>query len=250
MPVQDKYFEAGEAVFAEGDPSETAFIIERGRVEIHKVIDGSTVVLARLGDGEIFGEMGLVDERPRSAGATATEPTHLRTMGKKRFLELLRGQPEDSLAYVRALFERLRVMNSRVDPDYEMQESVDAGLSAQLRILPTNKATDAFLPAEGMVVEQVPFRVGRSNIGPLASNHLAVFDHQPYTVSRHHFVIERERDSYVICDRGSFLGTIVNGKQIGGKRRDGRAILQPGSNHVIAGDEHSRFVFDIQVPEN
>ena len=63
-------FAAGDEIFAEGDPAEDAFVIDSGEVDIVKEVDGEPVVLARLGAGEIFGEMGLVDDKPRSATAS------------------------------------------------------------------------------------------------------------------------------------------------------------------------------------
>ena len=247
--MTENRYAAGETIFAEGDPSEHAYIIERGQVEIHKEVAGKRVTLARLGPGEIFGEMGLVDERPRSAGALSTQHTQLRSMTKERFVEELLGKPEDALVYVRALLERLRTMNARVDPEKEPPPQVEHASLDNMRLLPTNKATIACLPEGGLVIEKLPFRVGRADGGALDGNHLALFDHKPYTVSRHHFVVEREGSEYIVCDRGSFLGTIVNGKPIGGRRNDGKERLRPGLNRITAGDDHSRFVFDLHVPE-
>jgi CRP-like cAMP-binding protein len=246
--VQERQYKPGETIFREGDPSEYAHVVDVGLVEISKVIDGQLVVLSQLGPGEIFGEMGLVDERPRSALARAVVQTQTRTLTKSRFLEVLRTDPDEALAYLKALFERLRTMNARVDIDGDVPVNAPDGRDLSLRLLPTNKATIAVLPEGGLPIEQVPFRVGRAHGGPLDTNDLALMDHKPYTVSRHHFVIEVERDGYVVCDRGSFLGTIVNGKRIGGSRHDGRALLAVGRNLVIVGDEHSRFRFELEVP--
>ncbi len=246
--MKERNYSANEVIFREGDPSEYAHIVDSGLVEISKRIEGQVVVLAQLGPGEIFGEMGLVDERPRSARARALVATQTRTLTKRRFLDVLRTNPDDALAYIKALFERLRSMNARVDLDGDVPIQAADSAPVQMRLMPTNKATVACLPDGGLVIEQLPFRVGRSHGGPLDSNDLKLLDHKPYTVSRHHFVIEVERDGYVICDRGSFLGTIVNGKRIGGRRHDGRALLSTGRNRVVVGDDHSRFQFDLEVP--
>ena len=246
--MKGNQYGAGQAIFAEGDLSERAYIIEEGEVEIHKDINGQRVTLARLGPGGVFGEMGLVDERPRSAAATATRTTTLRSMSKRDFVEELLSKPEDALAYVSALLERLRAITARLDPEFEQPTGFGADSRLLLRLLPTNKATIACLPEGGLVIEELPFRVGRMAGGVSQSNHLSLFDHKPYTVSRNHCVVEREGDAYVVNDRGSFLGTIVNGQKIGGRRDDGSAPLRPGLNRIIIGDDHSRFVFDLSVP--
>ena len=247
--VKGHHYGAGQAIFAEGDLSEHAYIIEEGEVEIHKEIGGTRVTLARLGPGGVFGEMDLVDEGPRSAGATATRSTILRSMSKRGFVDELLSKPNDALAYVSALLERLRSTTSRLDPEFQQPVGPGANPDLQMRLLPTNKATVACLPEGGLVIEELPFRVGRMAGGQLDSNHLALFDHKPYTVSRNHFVIDRDGETYVVSDRGSFLGTIVNGKQIGGRRNDGHAVLHTGLNRVTVGDDHPGFVFDLDVPE-
>ena len=205
--VTGNQYGAGQTIFAEGDLSERAYIIEAGEVEIHKEIGGKRVTLARLGPGGVFGEMGLVDERPRWAGATASRTTTLRSLSKQDFVDELLSSPDDALAYVSALLERLRTTTSRLDPEFEQPGEVGASLGHKLRLLPTNKATIACLPEGGLVIHALPFRVGRIAGGQVDGNHLALFDHKPYTVSRNHFVVEREGDGYVVSDLGSFLGT-------------------------------------------
>ena len=61
---------AGEPIFEEGDPGDFAYIIEEGEIEIWTRLDGKHFVLNVLGPGSLFGELALVDGRPRSASAT------------------------------------------------------------------------------------------------------------------------------------------------------------------------------------
>src|SRR5690242_1169720 len=64
-------YKAGEDIVRQGDPATALYVILRGRVSINK--DGRE--LRELGSGDYFGEMALLDEYPRSATATAVEPT-------------------------------------------------------------------------------------------------------------------------------------------------------------------------------
>lgn len=70
-------FPANGSVFREGDAGDCAYIVERGRVEIRGDVDGKSVVLATRGAGEMFGEMALIDRKPRTASAVAIEECEL-----------------------------------------------------------------------------------------------------------------------------------------------------------------------------
>jgi CRP-like cAMP-binding protein len=69
--MTERRFAAGETIFREGEPADDAYLIHAGRVEIVKQAPGGPVRLARLGAGEMFGEMGGLDSTPRSATARA-----------------------------------------------------------------------------------------------------------------------------------------------------------------------------------
>jgi len=72
-----KRIEAGEVIFSEGDGADVAYLIEDGAVEITAIQGNQSQILARLGPGQIFGELGVIDAQPRSGTATATRPTLL-----------------------------------------------------------------------------------------------------------------------------------------------------------------------------
>jgi EAL domain-containing protein (putative c-di-GMP-specific phosphodiesterase class I) len=62
---------AGDALFREGDPPTTAFLIESGEIEVTMLRDGERVTLSRLGPGDLLGEMAVIDDAPRTATALA-----------------------------------------------------------------------------------------------------------------------------------------------------------------------------------
>lgn len=68
-----KVYQAGATIFKDGDAGIDAYLIESGTVEIVRLSGNSEVVLARLGRGEIFGEMALIDDRPRMASARSAD---------------------------------------------------------------------------------------------------------------------------------------------------------------------------------
>ena len=61
--------QAGESIFKEGEQGDRAYVVQAGEVEIVKEIDGQSVVLGTIGPGGIFGEMALIDDKPRMAAA-------------------------------------------------------------------------------------------------------------------------------------------------------------------------------------
>jgi CRP-like cAMP-binding protein len=62
---------AGSFFFREGDPAESMFVLESGRVTVFKNWQGHELLLRRLGEGDCFGEMALLDLFPRSASVRA-----------------------------------------------------------------------------------------------------------------------------------------------------------------------------------
>src|SRR6185436_10255554 len=120
--MQRLRFEAGATIFAEGDPSDHAYLVRSGRVEIVRTVQGGTFRLAMLGEGDIVGEMGLLEERPRTASARAIDPVEADMIDRVEFTQMLLHEPHQAIELLRALFERLRTMNRMV---------VDIALSAE-----------------------------------------------------------------------------------------------------------------------
>lgn len=85
-----RIFPKGSTIFSEGEIGHCAYIIERGRVEISTHSGGEKVVLATRGPGEIFGEMAIVDNKPRSANATAIEECDLNVVSHEQLESRLR----------------------------------------------------------------------------------------------------------------------------------------------------------------
>ena len=207
-------------------------------------------VWAILDEGDVFGEMGLIDERPRSLTARAISKTELSSVTRDEFVELMQQKPDEALKYLRMFFERLRAMNMRASDSKDDAGIAPAKKEFEVTIFPLTLTAEAFLPKIGKVIERKTFRVGRNSNrheDPLEINNLILQDVQPYNVSRNHFSVETTDDAVFIQDRGSFLGTLVNGEMIGGHHHGAVMKLREGENEVIAGSHHSPFKFNIRV---
>jgi CRP-like cAMP-binding protein len=95
---------AGEAVVRRGEPGGGFYLILRGNVEVRS---GSRR-LASLGVGQFFGEMALLDNRPRSADVVATEPTVVGLLGREEFDEFAESHPAVHKGMVMEMVRRLR----------------------------------------------------------------------------------------------------------------------------------------------
>jgi len=81
-------------VFAEGEPGNELFIIQKGSVTIAKVVDDHEVLLAVLKSGDIFGEMALLEVKPRVASAVAYEECQLLAVNRANFERMIQTQPQ------------------------------------------------------------------------------------------------------------------------------------------------------------
>jgi len=101
-------FAPGEQLFAEGEHGEVAYIIESGQVNITREGAERTLQIARLGAGELVGEMALIDDAPRSATATATEETEVFIIDRDLLRQRLRAADPMLRLLMRVMLDRLR----------------------------------------------------------------------------------------------------------------------------------------------
>jgi EAL domain-containing protein (putative c-di-GMP-specific phosphodiesterase class I) len=80
---------AGSTIFAENDPPTTAFLIERGEIEVSTVQRGERTILGHLGPGMLLGEMAVIDNSPRTATARAITDCVLTPIDRRQFAERL-----------------------------------------------------------------------------------------------------------------------------------------------------------------
>jgi cAMP-binding proteins - catabolite gene activator and regulatory subunit of cAMP-dependent protein kinases len=245
-----KTFEKGDVIIEKGSYGTSAYVIKSGRVEVVDIINNK-VVLAILGEGQIFGEMGLIDDQPRSATVTALEDVQLAVLNRDNFNQLFEKDPKVILPIIKALFERLRTINSML-VSKEGSDTVKAGVNKRVHdsgfitLSGLNVISSDVLDNREMKINKFPFKIGRKHeldeVDVLSDNDLYLQDLPPFNVSRNHFLIDKVEGRYVAVDRGSRLGTIVNGKRI-----DVQRVLDMGENEIIVGQKVSPFVFKIEI---
>lgn len=109
--VQRRY-RKGNVIFVQGEQGERCFSIVQGSVKISAYhSDGREAVIAVLGPGDVFGELALFDQAPRSADATAIEDSEVLSLDTKAITEAIAAFPDLGLSLLRVLGRRLRHTN-------------------------------------------------------------------------------------------------------------------------------------------
>lgn len=104
--------QAGETVFKEGQPGDGLYLIESGQVEISgQMLGQGHRVFCRLGPGELFGEMAVIENHNRSASVAATEPTVLHFLERDAMLALIERAPGLARRLLQLISHRLRDFN-------------------------------------------------------------------------------------------------------------------------------------------
>lgn len=115
---QTRSFRAGEIIFTAGDPGDGFHLVETGRVQISAVVaNNEPRILAVIGPGELFGEMAVIDDAPRSATARAETDTTTTFLGRSQLPELLERHPRLALNLFREVSNRLRALNQKYVDD-------------------------------------------------------------------------------------------------------------------------------------
>jgi CRP/FNR family transcriptional regulator, cyclic AMP receptor protein len=112
--LEQKDYADGQTVFAEGDPGDSMYFIARGCIRIEKRAQTTSTVhktLAVLEAGDYFGEMALLDQKPRSASAVAAGGAAILRLSKTAFDQM---QGENSVAGMSVLFAMIRTSSERI----------------------------------------------------------------------------------------------------------------------------------------
>ncbi len=107
-------FHQNQEIFHEGSVGTEAYIVESGRVEVSRMVNGEKFVLGMLGPRALFGEMAALDESPRMATITAVEPTVCIELSRTKLMAELEKSPKFIQAIVRLLLNNMRENSARM----------------------------------------------------------------------------------------------------------------------------------------
>jgi hypothetical protein len=264
--MPDLEFPAGHVFFRPGDAADLAFLLHAGQVEVLEG-EGASTRVALFGPGDVFGEMALIEERPRSFTARAAAAGRATPMTREEFEHLLAHDPGRARQYLRSLFERLRALAARSGGAVAAVPAAPApkapagpaelppagGRPAAWVVVlhPLTRKAAETLPNEGLRVSRYPLRIGRAAAAgekeALDLNDVWLLDEKPFNVSRNHCEIDVGRDGPLVRDRGSNLGCVVNDSRVGGPAFTDYAPLEVGENVLVIGGRMSPYQFRLTV---
>lgn len=119
MMVERITLRANEPLFKKGDPGESMYIIETGKLKVH---DGN-IEFAELGPADYFGEASLIDNSPRTASVSAKTEASILRLGIRDFFSLLGSNPSMNRLLMKELINRLRNQNDAVVAEFRSREA-------------------------------------------------------------------------------------------------------------------------------
>jgi len=250
---------AGTDILCEGYCSAHVFVLLEGRVRVsRRDAQGQTIVLAELGHGEVFGEMGLISQQPSSATVTAIDEVKLRKLDKEQFSYALAHNPSSVEQVLHTLFKRMRQMNDRVmeleQLLAEQDEQVGSARTYQQAKVSrlclsgcTPQARHALGERDVWHIDTFPFQIGRHSSKKKLSwfaskgNDLDIHDIPPYGLSQLHCRIILKKDKLILSDH-SRLGTWLDDHMV-----EGQITLEAGIHRLSLGSAYGQFSFELQV---
>jgi pSer/pThr/pTyr-binding forkhead associated (FHA) protein len=241
-------FKAGDTIMEEGTKGTSAYVILSGIAKVYKRTKSSEIVVATLSSGQVFGEMGLIEDRPRSATVRAFSDLKARIINREQFNKLLKVNPSTLIPIMKSLFERLRQASDLLAvKDSELKPASD---EKEVEIIMEGQTVEAknALDNRKLLITKFPFLIGRyvlqdPDSDVFYNNDLAIEEKKPYVISRHHLSLNNEGGKLWIVDRGSAFGVIVNGKEIGGSKDETRAVIDKDENQIVIGPATSKYIF-------
>jgi CRP-like cAMP-binding protein len=129
----------GTTIFSKGDPGTSVVAVISGTVKISiSSADGRNAILNLIGPGELFGEMSVLSNQPRSADCTANTNCELFVIDRREFLPFVRSQPSLAMKFIELLCERVRQTSDQVE-QVILQDLPGRLASALLRLSEKNK---------------------------------------------------------------------------------------------------------------
>ena len=127
-------YEAGQVVFREGDGGDTCYIVRSGLARaVRQHSDGRSITLSHFGAGDIFGELAMFDEEPRSATVDAIEEIEVVAIPGREMQRLMGEHPGIAVKLIAALAQRLRATNERLArQSFQTVQSRVAAVLAQM----------------------------------------------------------------------------------------------------------------------
>ncbi|RZO48420.1 MAG: Crp/Fnr family transcriptional regulator [Sandaracinaceae bacterium] len=154
-----KTSEPGEVLFREGEHGEEMYVLQEGAIRITKAVKGEEKTLALLGPGEFFGEMAILNAKPRTATAVVEQQAKVLVLGAKAFERMVVSNAEIAVRLIKRLARRLDSANELIEVlmHRDPKARVILGLSREAQFLgqPQDDGSVVVPLTEAELAEQV-----------------------------------------------------------------------------------------------
>ena len=252
MNIETKRFKKDELIVKKGGYSEHIFIIKKGEVALSRKNDNA---YAYLKSGDMFGTVDFILEKVSRYSAMALTEVEIEVVDP-RILGQINDCDKSNIIkpILQSMAEEIRIYEQKVeDGDNSIYRSDYTSNNGEKVILrpETKKAKQLLNNLESVEINKFPFKVGRFTKRRadllFHKSDLSLLDVPPYSISRSHFSIIKKGGEYFFIDRGSKLGTIVNGKRIGGSHHRSKIVLDQSNNQILFGHKSDKLEFSIEI---
>ena len=266
-------FADGQVIFRQGDASDKFYIIRSGQVVITREANGVTSELAKVGPGEVVGEMGVLQGLSRVATATAKGKCWLYGMTLPDLVDKRSdGQDHPGSVVARVLAQRLKKSMEKLEQGQKefgiALESAQAAVQAAKAVQPVARAVSEKGPAIQVQIRMgwrsgeevswsadesthsLPLAFGRAPgpTGLAGTEQILVEESAPERLGPLQFLVEVQDGVVVLRDEQSPYGTEVSGISIGAGTGVSQIELPAGQHVLVAGGEGSPYVMVLQIP--
>ena len=141
------HFAEGQILFREGDPADGVFRLLSGTVDVLRELDSDLILLGTVGAGQLVGEMGVVENRPRSATVRAAGVVEAEFLNPTEFLDQIVSSPRAARELIQRLSQRLREADDRiVNDERRAAERIRTGRTPTIKRLFRQPITHTSLP--------------------------------------------------------------------------------------------------------
>jgi CRP-like cAMP-binding protein len=206
-------------LFREGERGEDMYIVQSGKVAIKKHLEGGDTTLAVLEKGDFFGEMAILERKPRSASAEVVESGDLIVIAGEMFGEMIKANPEIAVRMLRKQSIRLRetllqlemAMKGQPPPAVPAPPSTDKTVQADARCYFISASTGNVFPvfAHEALIGRFDSVTGMHPEVDLSN------EDQSRNISRRHArLLIKDGQFFIAEEIGTMNGTYLNGRKL------------------------------------
>jgi len=253
--MERKKYKKGTVIIEKGAIDNCAYIIASGKIEI----TGPDDVKTELKENQIFGEMNLLEDKPGTETVKAIKTSELDIITRKELNSFLKKDDNPLLNIISTLLERIKKADETLTEKHEVNEAGEKIVDRRYLVISgLNEISSDALRSRKVEVRTFPYRVGRFTVDDVKSNaqkenedkhkekpganDLYMYEDGPnYYISINHFVLDKKEGEFVLIDRGSRSGILVDDIPV-----KGSCVLKE-ENQIIIGSSYSPFLFKFEI---